>query len=228
MIGLSMLLGPRRIALLGAFTLATACVDPQTSFEDFKDRQQDGEGGGGGGGPVTPDGCRQVHPDEINGDWLLAVGTDLNPAKPMMALLTINAVQKDDMLEIELDAQPLDAKDRRTPVGGELPPMTILADTIFVIELARETTDGKANPILYGSPVESEITITGTVCSERTEEEPDKLLHFMCGTGKGEIFSPIPMPLEETVFGATRITDPQHYPEPIVIDCDGNLAEETE
>jgi len=218
--------------MFGAFALATACVDPRASFEDFKARDEASEepsGGagntGGSGGAGNSDDCKQVHPDEINGDWLLAIGTDLNPLQPMMALLTINAVQKGDMLEIELDAQPLDAKDRKTPVGAELPPSTITADTTFVIEIPREKTHGDSNPLLYGVEVESQITLTGTVCSGRTEEEPEKLLDFMCGTGTGEIFAPLPMLLEKTVFGAMRITDPQHYPDPIIVDCDGSEAE---
>lgn len=227
-----MLLGSQRFLLFGAAALVTACVDPRANYEDFNDRvsaaEGDGGGGSGGGGPVAPDGCRQVHPEEINGDWLLAIGTDLKPTQPMMALLTIDAVQKGDLLEISLDAQPLDAKDRKTPVGKELPPSVITANTTFVIEIEREITDGKSNPLLYGSPVESEITLTGTVCSERTEEDPEKLIHFLCGTGVGEIFAPIPMDLKKTVFGATRITDPQHYPEPIIIDCDGTEAEDAQ
>ncbi len=222
-----MRLGPRRFILFGACALATACVDPRASYESFEAVPIEAAQCSIEGAGEAPEDCRTPDPEEINGDWLLAIGTPQATPKPMMALLNIAAERTESgLLRISLDAQPLDARDRHTPVGKELPPAVVFAETSFVIEIGREINDGRSNPLIYGTDTESEITLCGTVCSVRTPENPDAIIQTLCGIGAGQIFAPLELSLNGTTFAAARITDPLNYPKPVVVDCDGTLAED--
>lgn len=226
-----MRLGPRRFILFGACALATACVDPRASYESFEPIFVEAAQCSLDGAPETPEDCRTPHPDEINGNWLLSIGTPQASPKPMVALLNIDAKPAGNgVLEIVLDAQPLDARDRVTQVGKKLPPATVFAETSFVIEIGREVNDGRSNPLIYGTDTESEITLCGTVCSVRDpgDQTDESKIDQLCGIGAGKIYKPIELSLDGTTFSAHRIKDPLNYPTDLDVDCEGTPAEDVQ
>jgi len=71
----------------------------------------------------------------------------------------------------------LDSLDRRTPVGEELVVGPFpLHDGQLVAKVPESELDGAANPVLYGAPITSEMTLTGHICGVRS---------FYCGTLEG-------------------------------------------
>ncbi len=213
-------------------SISTSCVDHRASYDDFVARapkpvvsQCDLEGGewDSDSAESQVEECTLIDAGDLTGDWFVALGTPLSPTTPVVARLSVSAsTTTDGLLALTFITQPLDALDRRTEVGPPLEPMTAIADTSFAIGVTDAAFDGRANPLIYGTGIEANITLCGRLCGSATGPRLDTF----CGIGGGEIFSPLSLSLAGTTFSAARIEDPDHYPEPILIDCAGTEADD--
>ena len=183
---------------------AIGCGTPTERYEDFIGR--DVRSNEVNTGHLDPDGCTLPTPEQITGEWRLAVATaKLTGKKPTLTVLDITAQWLDpeikDTLEVTLAAQSIDAKDWETRVGDPIPPDTVETGSEFEIVLERQLLPGEANPLLYGTPIESEVILKGQLCQENILEGEDRLT-TMCGEAGGNVFSPLEIDLTGSTYGA--------------------------
>jgi hypothetical protein len=100
--------------------------------------------------------------------------------------------------------RPLDALDRRTEVGDELEvgPYAIADDGQFDFHTPLSTLDGRADAILPGVPITSELTLHGTICGVET---------FYCGDVTGRTTAPFEGPTSGH-FGITLLASKDDIP----------------
>jgi hypothetical protein len=108
---------------------------------------------------------------------LLALDTSLIPGEPILFLGKIDTPAVDGTTAVHFVYQALDAMDRQTTVGPELEvgPYPLVAGTLTA-PIAESTLDGRANPLDYGTPVDSAMTLRGQICGVRS---------YYCGTLDG-------------------------------------------
>lgn len=211
-----------------ALALCGGCVDPESSYDEWRTRYEDSlpstdGGGGSGGGDAGP--CALPDPEELNGTYFLAVSTPIGRDKPVVYLATAAAEMRGASLFVTLQAQALDAKDRKTLVGEVLPAAEVeVTAGRIVLDLGLTEVDGAANPILYGTAIEADTTLSARLCSVRSPEQPTATLDFFCGDVTGELIKPLPASLETGTFSAARVEGTDTYPEPPLIDCAGTKA----
>ncbi|HEX3775925.1 MAG TPA: hypothetical protein VHV51_15745, partial [Polyangiaceae bacterium] len=147
-------------------TLA-GCADARGRFEDFQSRlaaEPDSGLDADDGGPCTP-----PDPNVVGGPALLALDTSLIPGEPVLFLGTIDTPPLGGTTAVHYVYHAVDAQDRHTLVGDELTvgpfPLTDGALTAFIPE---STLDGRANPQLYGTPIDSEMTLHGHICGVKS------------------------------------------------------------
>ena len=219
-----------------------ACGTPTDRYEAFIGR--DVRSNEVNTGRLDPDGCTLPTPEMITGEWRLAVATaKLTGKKPTMTVLDITArwADPDQMseedkeefsdclngpetcLEVTLAAQSIDAKDWETRVGDPIPPDTVFTGSDFEIVLERQTVPGEANPLLYGTPIETEVLLKGQLCQENIPEGEDRLF-TMCGEAGGNVYSPLEIDLTGSTYGAVWVPPGEDAPHPL-LDCDGTLGE---
>lgn len=217
--------------VLGAaavIAVCAGCVDPEASYQDWRTRYEEtlpASGGSGGSGGDDAGPCALPEPEELDGTYLLAVSTPIGRDKPVVYLATAAAALRGGSLFVTLQAQALDAKDRKTLVGEALPAAEVeVTAGGIVLDLGVTEVDGRANPILYGTAIEADTTLTAQLCSVRSADEPAAKLDFFCGDVTGELIKPLPASLETGTFTATRVEGVGSYPEPPLINCGGTEA----
>ncbi|HEX6245259.1 MAG TPA: hypothetical protein VFZ61_30260 [Polyangiales bacterium] len=210
-------------ALLGVALTLAGCVDPAARFDEFVAREEAAKMPPGGGGEPVPDaGFVLPTPEQSAGNFLLAVSTGLGRTKPVVSLLEVEADDQDGQLELRLRYRPLAASDRKTPVGEFNAWQSVLvnADGTYTAPSIRVAVPGAANPI-DGSNIEADLTLQGRPTAK---VEPGKTVDFLCGDVSGTLFAyGLPLPLAGSTFTATRIVDPDAYPD-VTIDCQMNPA----
>src|SRR5206468_1735229 len=103
----------RSIVVLGVLPACVACVDPGGNFSAFERRTHVVEPP-----DASPDApACVVKPGAVAGQYLLAISVTLAPGKPILALTDVTTPALGGGTGLSLDAQPLAAADRRTPVG---------------------------------------------------------------------------------------------------------------
>jgi hypothetical protein len=179
-------------ALLVALALAS-CADASGRFQAFEERRGglEGQAGtnpsagatGSGGEP----GCAPPAPDVVSGVALLALETSMAPGIAMLFLGQIETPELDGATSVEYSYKALDATDRRTQVGEPLVvgPYPIGQDGAFNAPTGKSALPGRANPILPGVEIVSDLTLHGTICGVET---------FYCGTVTGTVYSPLAGP----------------------------------
>ena len=207
---------------LGLGWALVGCPDPGGSFDDFTERKNQidqatgtstGTGTGGGAPCVVP------MAGEADGDFLFALSAKISPKKPVLFLATVTTpadASAGGGIDVGLVLQPLDAADRKTPVGAalDLGQYPVDAEGHFVAALPTLTVEGAANPI-SGSLLEATVTLTGSICAPAD---------FVCGQVTGSVAQPIPInDLTGSTFAMSRIEDPNAYP-PAIYKCDGTVS----
>lgn len=199
----------RRLApllLLPQLVLAQACADASGRFQAFEDRRsaldgEDGEGGDTGtsaaGASGAGDDCVPPAPGVVAGPALLALETATSPGAPILFLGQVETPELDGQTAVEYVYKALDAEDRTTLVGEQLRvgPYAIGDDGRFDAPTDRTTLPGSANAILPGVPIDSQLTLHGTICGEAA---------FYCGTVTGTVYSPVQGPTTGQ-FGLTLL-----------------------
>lgn len=162
-----------------------ACADARGRFDDFQNRLQDSGADAGtlpsdsgvsdetyDGGPCTP-----PAPGTVFGPALLAIDTSLAAGHPILFLGNIDTPALDHTTAVHFVYRALNSRDRRTLVGEtlEVGPFP-LADGQLIAHIPESALAGEANPVLYGAPITSEMTLTGHICGVRG---------FYCGTLEG-------------------------------------------
>lgn len=158
------------------------CADARGRFQDFHNRLEaeaaSAEAGteatdASDGGPCTP-----PAPGAVNGPALLAIETSLGEGAPILFLGTIDTPAVAGTTAVHFVYQALDAHDRSTRVGPELSVGPFpLENGELTAPIPESTLDGHADPILYGTPIDSAMTLSGQICGVRP---------FYCGTLSGK------------------------------------------
>ncbi|HEY4105459.1 MAG TPA: hypothetical protein VGM44_16285 [Polyangiaceae bacterium] len=165
-----------RVVVLQALLLCAAgCADARGRFEDFQSRlaqEPDSGSDADDGGPCTP-----PDPNVVGGPALLALDTNLIPGEPVLFLGTIDTPPLDGTTAVHYVYHAVDAEDRHTLVGDalEVGPFA-LTDGLLTALVPESTLDGRANPQLYGTPIDSKMTLSGHICGVKS---------FYCGTLTG-------------------------------------------
>ncbi|MEO8906178.1 MAG: hypothetical protein ABI488_26585 [Polyangiaceae bacterium] len=195
------------LALLATCGLLTNCVDAQARFEDFQSRAEPtapdaGDAAGAGNG--SEDGpCAPPDAGVVGGPALLAIGTSLIPGLPILFLGKIDTPAVDGTTAVHFVYTALDSKDRSTRVGEQLEVGPFPLDQgLLTAPVPKSTLDGRANPIYYGSEIESEMILTGRICGVRS---------FYCGTLTGTTSGLLSGPFTGT-FGITLLSGPDAVP----------------
>lgn len=217
------------LLIAGALALLTSCADPEGAYKDFEDRYNATNGKLDASAPETSDGspddgsapetsvCVVPAQEDVQGDYLFALSARLLPQKPILGIGTLTISQGANGPELSFSLQPLDAKDKKTPVGTPIAggPFPIQADGSFVADLGSIQVTGAANPI-SGSDLLTTATFTGgpgALC---------KPADFICGDVSGIVSKPLTnydlAPGSKFTF--QRINDPNAWPQP-AIDCQG-------
>jgi len=210
-------------------------VDPRGDFESFEARLADAtevqtidelpeENDDTRQAIEALSGCILPEPEELTGDYLVAFSSPIAPAQPLVALVSMLAESAGDRLRVTLSRQYLSAGDLRTPAGDPEEPTVIeLEAGPFEWELRRLVVPAAANPVLPAE-IESQVVLSGELCSVRGED-PDAKLELFCGDMSGMIFRPLQSDLAGSSFAGPRIDDLDAPYPPVVIDCDGTPAQ---
>ncbi len=171
---------------------------------------------GAGGGCAAPSKV-----GELDGEFLFVLSAKPAGAKkPVLFDTKLTTAMGASGLEFSMDFQPLQAVDRKTPVGTplKLGPYPISKGGGFDAKFPPLTVVGDANPILPGQEITAEVEIIGKFCAPAD---------FVCGIVNGNVTKPVPIDLSkpQSTFTMTRLTTPGAYPEPPKINCAGELAE---
>jgi hypothetical protein len=163
-------------------------------------------GGGGAGGAGGSGTCQQQ--TGSYGDYLLTFSAPVDASKPI--LFRANVAVQGSPPGLLLILTPLDALDRKTPVGANIEVSAPLAaDGAFSAGLNAVTIPGAANP-LSGTELQVDATLTGKVCGQAA---------FYCGDGDGNITKPIPLSLTGSTWTLDKYPVVGAPPDPPLIDC---------
>jgi hypothetical protein len=204
----------RFVALAGAFVLLAGCPspDPDKKFDRFVDETED-----------EREDAANVKMDQggsladINGTFLFALASFLDPEKPLQFFATVTFEPTADGGIAQMSLQPLSldmgaTTTPRQPVGDPLviPDVQIDASGAFLINIDEMVTlPGASNPITQSDIVTSSLILTGTIQSA----------DLFCGTVDGMVEAPITTPLTGSNFGAERVTGLDALPTTIIGAC---------
>jgi hypothetical protein len=194
-----------RLALLSLLALSQACADASGRFRAFEDRSLALDSGGQGGEASTPGAggsgggqeCQPPAPGVVRGLALLALETDTSPGFPILFLGQVETPELEGKTAVEYVYKALDAQDRTTQVGEQLKvgPYAIGDDGRFDAPTDRSKLPGRANAILPGVEIDSQLTLHGTICD---------VAEFYCGTVTGTVYFPVQGPTTGQ-FGLTLL-----------------------
>jgi hypothetical protein len=159
----------------------------------------------GATGSAGEPGCAPPPPNVVSGVALLALETSMAPGIAMLFLGQIETPESDGATSVKYDYKALDATDRLTEVGEPLVvgPYPIGEDGSFNAPTGKSALAGRANPILPGVEIVSDLTLHGTICG---------VASFYCGTVTGTVYSPLAGPATGQ-FGLTLLDSKSHLPE---------------
>jgi hypothetical protein len=139
----------------------------------------------------------------VSGPALLAIDTSLAQGLPILFLGTIDTPAVGGDTAVHFVYHALDSLDRSTRVGPELQVGPFPLDHgLLTAPIPESTLDGNANPIFHGTPIDSEMTLSGRICGVR---------EFYCGTLTGSTSGLISGPFTGN-FGITLLAGPDAVP----------------
>lgn len=178
------------------------CADAEGRFKRFEERaaqvaHEPGIGAAGADAGGASDACQPPAPGVVGGPALLALETSARPGVAILFFGSLETPVLDGTTGVRFEYRALDALDRRTLVGEELVvgPYPIADDGRFDAKTDESTLPGRANAILPGVPITSELTLHGTICG---------VSDFYCGIVSGTVSAPIAGPTTGN-FGLTLL-----------------------
>lgn len=226
---------PRTGLVAGLLLVASGCPspDPEGKYDRFIDQTEDDrdlpEMKMDFGAPVLPDfgatgGDTETGGAGLNADgvYLVAVDTSVNPGLPLQFIGDVTAeLDATGNGTVSVTFQPLSLDQGSTTLPREEvgDPITIDGDVTeyaFTLPFGETMITGAANPIT-GSDIVADLSLEGSFRSENA----------WCGTVTGMVLSPIQVPLDGSVFGATRLVDRNERPTQFSCDCSTIAAEPT-
>lgn len=206
---------PRTAALSGWLLLALACgPDAEGKFGEFLDDTKDDRD------MPSPKEDFAAAAGDINGEFLLAVSTTVNPPTPLQFIAT-NTVTKDEdgKLSLSSSLQPLSlalsqVTMPRQPIGDPLVFTDVpIIDGKFTIDAGTVSVTGEANPITAMNIVAS-LIMSGSIMGD----------DFYCGSVTGNVMQPPVGSIEGSSFAAVRLTDKTKLPTDVMINCGGDTV----
>lgn len=202
-----------RVPLLLVLLVAAGCADARGRFEDFQarldhapDAGRDAASGESDGGTCTP-----PEPGVVGGPALLALDTNLTPGEATLFLGTIDTPALDGTTAVHFVYHAVDAMDRHTLLGDELEVGPYpLHEGVLTANIPRSQVDGRANPALYGTPLDTSMTLHGRICGVES---------FYCGTLDGQVFGLLSGAFTGH-FGITLLPSPDAVPARPRFGCD--------
>lgn len=214
------------LALLALCGLSAAGCgpDPQGKFDEFVEQTKEGSTGettaepgttdeptgGTSGGPMAYD---------INGDFLLAVSTTVNPATPLQFIATNTVTDAGGKQTFKTCLQPLTLTQGkvlvpREPIGDPLCFDGLeIEGGAFTIDAGIVMVTGMANPITQAN-ITASLIMMGEIQSD----------DLYCGTVTGDVMDPPVGDITGSKFAAVRLTDKAVLPNPVLIDCKGTTV----
>jgi hypothetical protein len=213
-------LDPRPVprVAVASFTLAllAACSSANERFEAFEHRRAAFPGQAGAssvaGAAGENAGCAPPPPGAVSGPALMALETSTMPGKAILFYGEVRTPELNGGTAVEYRYRALDQADRRTLVGDALTvgPYPIAEDGRFDAPTEKSTLPGRANALLPGVDITSELTLHGTICG---------VSDFYCGTVTGTVYSPIEGPTTGQ-FGLLLLNSIEDLPERPRYGCD--------
>lgn len=154
--------------------------------------------------------------DGVDGQYLLAVSTTIDPDFPFQFVATF---ETDVSSMLTLTLQPLtlgmgNVTTPRQPFGAPLQFTNIpITNGQFSINLGTVTLAGPTNPIT-GSDSIAQLTLAAMIVD----------MDFVCGTVDGKVSSPLMVDLSGSTFAAVRIDAPNLLPSNVILNCDGTAV----
>lgn len=152
---------------------------------------------------------------DINGDFLLAVSTTVNPPTPLQFIATNTVTMDEDgKLLLSVSLQTLTLKqgqvtNPRQPIDEPLVFKDLpLVDGKFTIDAGTVMVSGMANPIT-GANITATLVMAGTIMED----------DFYCGSVDGEVLDPPVGSIAGSEFAAVRLTDKTKLPTDVTINC---------
>lgn len=211
------MLGRSCVVVFSALGLV-ACADARSRLDAFQARSKDvtsTEGGSdSGSGGAGGDTCTPPAPGVVSGPALLSLETSTTPGKAILFFGHIETPEMDGHTAVVYTYQGVDALDRKTLVGDQLVvgPFIIEDDGTFAAPTGKSTIAGRADVLLYGVPITSDLTLHGTICGVKD---------FYCGTVDGQAYSPFEGPITGQ-FGLNLIPDIDSIPAQPRFGCSDN------
>jgi hypothetical protein len=189
------------------------CADPQARLEAFNERC---EGSEACQFVETDSGaaCDPPEPGALAGEFYFVLGA-LAAELPIVFLADVETgAGENGGTTLQMRLQPLAAVDRKTPVCGpvDLPPIQISAEGQVEAPLPLLRVPGRANPI-SGRDIAAEPTLIASFCGVQDS---------YCGAVSGFLREPFDYDLTGSSFTMYRADEP--LPEPLVVSCDGKIA----
>lgn len=219
MVGLALALG------LSVVAIGCPSPDPEGKYGRFNDETKDDRlppdvpedmdtgtptppiptlPGTGTGGDTETDG---PPPLNIDGVYLVAVSTVVEPTLPLQFLADVDAeLDHDGNGPITVVFQPLSLEQGSTTspreeVGDAVTIDSDVSGYSFDLPFGPIEVTGEANPIT-GAAIQAEITLSAHIVS----------VDSWCGDVDGEVMSPLQLPLTTSTFGAIRLADRDERP----------------
>lgn len=181
-----------RLGLAFSVLLALpGCADASGRFQAFEERRGSLEGDAGApsyygsaGASGAGNDCAPPAPGVVQGSALLALETTTSPGRAILFWGEVTTPELSGQTAVKYEYKALALDDRRTEVGDPLQvgPYAIGDDGSFDAPTAKSTLPGRANALLPGVPITSQLTLHGTICGVES---------FYCGTVTGTVFAPI-------------------------------------
>ncbi len=202
---------------MAALLLLAGCPDAEGEFCAFDDRfkeiKNDGQGVGTCESAVIQTTCEtcDVLPTDadVTGEYLFTLSTNIAPVLPFIFAADVSLTNG----QLRIEAQPLAAADRTTPVGSRFTIGPIPLDGGYCIDQDLPAIDvpGETNGI-SGSPARATVQLVGSVCGPGD---------FICGVipmGTADVAGNMLM-LAGSTWTLERLSAPGVYPEPPTINC---------
>jgi hypothetical protein len=196
----------------------TGCPNPIGEFEEFEERYAElhppttssvTTGGGACSVPVA---------GEIDGHYMFALSAQIRPDLPVLYDAQVTTADGANGLTLSMTIDPLDARDRMTPLGvpQDYGPFDVDATSgAFTVDFGELTIPGKGNPVILDTDIVGTVTAIGTLCTP---------FEILCGAIEGQITAPSEIDLKDSTFTIEAVPDGGSYPDPPKIDCAGTLA----
>lgn len=175
---------------------SSACVDPKGTFDEFEGRVVDGGNGGSDGSGNLND---------ISGQFLTGLVPAFAPNSTLRFIGTVEFTDNGDGATANFSFQPITAAkcvggeaNAGQPVGDPLVinDVAISATGTFTASVTNARVEAMANDVSCGL-IRADINLEGIIQNE----------DLFCGGVSGMVNSPSPASLDNSTFGAIRITE---------------------